>query len=447
MIATVLALAFIGAAALPLAVLLDPSMRWRARAGVAILLGFGVCASALFVFSLMGFHWSAARLIATLVLCLTLPLLSPRCRRALLVRGAPTRWSLAATVDCATLTLILLYAAFVALGPMAENDFLSIWGGKGKQFFETKSIDWRFLEDPNNDFIHPDYPLLVPLSFDAVALLTDSWDDQWLALLNAAFALALLLIMREAMEEETGSELKASVGTLVLSSVVLSPWVGLAEQPMIAYSTAGLLFLRRGESRGRPLVLAAVLLGLTTQVKNEGLTLCIAALIACILLRKMRSARSAALALVAAIPWLIERHHRHLATDLLRGDWLAHVASNLSNAGVILRTLTAVHVTTTLFWAALAACLLVARKRVAREPLLLVVVVIQLFFFLMIYAGTPNDVLWQIRWSWERLVGQLLPIVTFAAVLGLLDMSPSKEPSGATAFRDEPNPPSIPSSS
>src|SRR5204862_5149758 len=98
-------------------------------------------------------------------------------------------------LDVPTLVAILGFAFFATAAPLWEWDFWAIWGMKARVFLERGAIDWRFLESPWNSYVHPDYPLLVPLNFDFIALLNGSWSDRWLGLLSVAWAVALLLII------------------------------------------------------------------------------------------------------------------------------------------------------------------------------------------------------------------------------------------------------------
>ena len=75
------------------------------------------------------------------------------------------------------------YALYATLAPLWEWDFWAIWGLKARVFLEAGGIDWHFLESRWNAFAHPDYPLLVPLNFDFVALINGGWSDRWLGLL------------------------------------------------------------------------------------------------------------------------------------------------------------------------------------------------------------------------------------------------------------------------
>src|SRR5207253_7119 len=108
-------------------------------------------------------------------------------------------------LDLATLISLAAYAVYATLAPLWEWDFWAIWGLKARVFLEHGGIDWRFLESRWNAFTHPDYPLLVPLNFDFVALIGGGWSDRWLGILFVAYAVALLLIARALAARETSA--------------------------------------------------------------------------------------------------------------------------------------------------------------------------------------------------------------------------------------------------
>src|SRR6185295_18194043 len=82
-------------------------------------------------------------------------------------------------VDVATLATIAAHVAYATLARVWEWDFWAIWGLKARAFYEIRTIDWRMLASPWNDFVHPEYPLLLPLNYLHVALLNGEWNDRW----------------------------------------------------------------------------------------------------------------------------------------------------------------------------------------------------------------------------------------------------------------------------
>src|SRR5438270_11239478 len=148
---------------------------------------------------------------------------------------------------------------------------------KARVFLERGGIDWRFLESPWNSYVHPDYPLLVPLNFDFVALLNGGWSDRWLGLISVAWAAALLLIVRDLAARES-TIVPSALVTLAIAGLAASRYPGLAEGPMIAYGAAGVLFIRRAlhVDDSASWLHGASLLGLAANLKNDGVALLVA---------------------------------------------------------------------------------------------------------------------------------------------------------------------------
>jgi len=239
----------------PLAMLLDPQSEWPLRSGFAFLLGSAACGLSLLILSLTEIRWSLVSLLCAAALMAVVGWVSTR-RRAIGPAPPPaippdriTR--LGAVADSLSAVLVAGYALFATRAPTVEYDFIGIWGVKAREFWVAGGIDWRFLENPFNEFAHVDYPILLPLIFDVQTLIRGAWDDRWLGLLFVAYGAAALLVARSFLIEEGGRAL-ASIATLALMSSAFSPWLGLAEGPVVACGTGGLLFIRRGLQRARP---------------------------------------------------------------------------------------------------------------------------------------------------------------------------------------------------
>jgi hypothetical protein len=90
---------------------------------------------------------------------------------------------------------VLLYMLRALTEPMWSNDFLAIWGLKGKTIFEMRGLpDW--LRDPAlAGFSHPEYPLGLPLFYAGAASLLGRWDDHAMALAFPFFQAATLALL------------------------------------------------------------------------------------------------------------------------------------------------------------------------------------------------------------------------------------------------------------
>ncbi|MDQ6800039.1 MAG: hypothetical protein M3041_04295 [Acidobacteriota bacterium] len=367
------------------------------RIGEAYLLGIGIQAAILIVLP-----WSRPILITAILLeCGALaPLLLRRHESG----GEPPH----SIIDLATMILIAGYARFATMAPPTEIDFICIWGLKAEKFFVAHGIDWNFLAQPFNAFAHADYPLLVPLAYDFQSVIAGAWIDRWAGALNIGCGLAALLIIRSELKGWSGA-----LAALILMPLVFSPYIGDAEGPLIAYSIAGVLGIRRGENIAR----SAVFLGLAASCKNEGLTLIAAVAIAMLIARVPGLILRLWPAVVIPLPWLIMSRVHGLRSDLAESGVIERIVSHITNPAPMLQAMATYPPGRILFWIGLIAALLIgARRVVSDERFLASVIALQLLAFIAAYVITPHDVSWHVRWSWERLVLQVTPLVTFLAI-------------------------------
>jgi hypothetical protein len=368
------------------------------RIGEAYLLGIGIQAAILIVLP-----WSRPIVIGAIILeCGALaPLLLRRYKSG----GKPPH----SILDLATLILIAGYARFATMAPPVEIDFICIWGLKAQKFFVAHGIDWNFLAQPFNAFAHADYPILVPLAYDFQAIVAGGWIDRWAGALNIGCGIAALLIIRSELKGWKGA-----LAALILMPLVFSPYVGDAEGPLIAYSIAGVLGLRRRENITR----SAVFLGLAASCKNEGLTLIAAVAIAMLIAGVPRLIPKMWPAIAIPLPWLIVSRLHGLRSDLAESGLIERIVSHITNPAPMLQAMATYPPGHIIFWIGLVTALLIGIRRVVGdERFLASVIALQLLAFIAAYVITPHDVSWHVRWSWERLVLQVTALVTFLAIV------------------------------
>jgi hypothetical protein len=322
-----------------------------------------------------------------------------------------SRWSTWNLADVFTAVLVAGYAKLALAAPPIENDYLLIWGVKAKEFFFAGGIDWPWLESPINHTAHPDYPVLLPLVYDAFALLSGGWNDRWIGVITVAYGLAALLVVRGILADELPKPW-CVLATAGLMPLVFSPYVGMAEAPLVAYALAGMLFVRRGETlRG------AVHLGFAAFTKNEGLTLIVAVAIALMAARRWRDVPRLWPAIVIPLPWLVLRTMHGLQTDLLVSGVLERLIARLSDPWPVFSAMARHPAGHALFWIGIALVWLIGwRWTVTRERFLTVSILLQLLFFAGAYFVSPRDLEWHVQWSWERIVRQLMPGIALLAI-------------------------------
>jgi hypothetical protein len=416
----ILAIAILTAAGLPVARWLEPSLGWRARIGVAFMAGSGSATLLMLLASLTGIRWSLAVVVIglALVAIATIPisLRAPANDRAPL-RAHP----LAFVADAATLLSVAGYALFATVARPWEWDFWAIWGLKAKEFFIARGVSFEFLGRPDNVFSHPDYPPLVPLVYDVVAMIEGKWDDRWMGAITVAFAVAMLLVMREELERQCGSALVGALGTLAISGAACCAWVGLGEGPLVALASSGLLIMSRGlrENSARAIVAGSVLLGLSGLAKNEGVSFVVAAIVVTLVFERHRWKLVALPAAATVAPWLAARLAIAATTDVFEGGFAARAAERLSDPIGFVSTLAGGMFERPELWLILALLVALHPAAAKRERFLLGVVVLQALSYVAVYAGTLNDLASHVQSSLGRVSSHLAPLAVVVAVLAI----------------------------
>jgi hypothetical protein len=415
----VVALLVVFAVGLAIAGRLDVEASGSLVAGEAILFGIGAAAAVLLALSIAHVPWSPAALLIGLLL---VALICTPWKRPIAI--SIPRMPLAAwPFIVLTIVLVAGYATFATMAPLWEFDFIGDWGLKARAFFTARGIDWNFLEHPFHHDIHPDYPPLLPLAFDLLAVMRGAWNDQASGLISVAFAIALLLVVHRVAREETESPIAAAFITAAMVPLACTPWIGLAEGPLVAYVTTAVLLLRWG--RVTP---AAVLLGLAASTKNEGLTFIVAVVIALAVTKRARKIPRLWPAVAIPLPWMLLRFAHHLSTDITEGNVASRVVQHLGDPLPLLTALARYPVGKPLFWIGVAVALIVLRHELfARERLALLVIAIQFAFYIGAYLASPHDLDWHLKWSWERLVSHLTPLLAFVLLVNLFRRDPLRE--------------------
>ncbi len=170
---------------------------------------------------------------------------------------------------------VLLYLLRALTEPMWSNDFVAIWGLKGKTIHAAGAVPRRLFEDPALGFSHPEYPLGLPFLYAGVSFLTGAWDDHAMALLFPIFQIATLAALFGWLRRHGASRAVAwlAAGILACFEPLYSAFMtGMAEVPLslgLLLFGAALGDTLEGEPGAyRRLAVASALI---TATKNEGL--------------------------------------------------------------------------------------------------------------------------------------------------------------------------------
>lgn len=430
MIAALLALLTLLVVGIPLTLAIDRTLRGTLLLGTAFLIGSGWAAVVLLVLSLLGIAWTPVSVAAATLLPPALLFFTTGGR----ILQSPaidldsedrqrTSW-LTAIATAATLVILIAYAVFSTLAPLWEWDFWSFWGLKARVFYEHGGIDWEFMRRPLNRFANADYPLLLPLLFDFIAVASGAWEDRWIGLLYPLWAGSVLLVVHSFLHRSTRSRLLAALGTLALTGFATSRWVGMGEGPLIAYSAAGLLFLRDGFAAERwdRVRLGAVLLGFAGFSKNEGIALVAATAAALFLTQRGRRFGLVHLWPAAVLPllWKMLQHLFALQSSYLgvTSSTADRILQRLGNPEEMLVAFLRQYPDRHEAWIVMLIVFAVTvRTWLREETMLMSVAGIQMIIFVAVYFSTSYPVGWHIRNSWNRLGSQVALPLGFVAML------------------------------
>jgi hypothetical protein len=220
---------------------------------------------------------------------------------------------LRAVLAALVLAGVLLYALRALTEPMWSNDYLAIWGLKGKTIHATASVPARLFSDPSLGFSHPEYPLGLPFLYAGVAFLTGRWDDHAMALLFPLFQAATLAALFGWLRRRGASPVAALLAAAILSGfepLYSAYMTGMADVPLslglLLFGTALVDALDGDPGALRRLAVASALIAAT---KNEGLFFAAAGCALALLAGRPRRWRVA----LAALPTALAVHALHLA--------------------------------------------------------------------------------------------------------------------------------------
>ena len=170
---------------------------------------------------------------------------------------------------------VLLYLLRALTEPMWSNDFVAIWGLKGKTIHAAGAVPRHLVEDPAFGFSHPEYPIGLPFLYAGVSFLRGGWDDHAMALLFPIFQLSTLAALFGWLRRRGASRGSAWAAAALLACFepLYSAFLtGMAEVPLslgLLLFGAALADALEGEPGAyRRLAVASALI---TATKNEGL--------------------------------------------------------------------------------------------------------------------------------------------------------------------------------
>jgi hypothetical protein len=332
---------------------------------------------------------------------------------------------------------VTLYALRALTEPMWANDFVAIWGFKGKTLFAEREIPDRLFRWLSLSFSHPEYPLGLPILYAGIAFLLGRWDDHAMALLFPFLQVATLLLLYGWLRRRGAGRPLALAAAALLSQfepLYRAFTTGMADVPL----SLGVLLLgtaladrieRTDRGASRRLALAALV---CTATKNEGLYFVAAAFLVGALSAYSRKGFAARAAGVLALPAaLVVAAHRLIRGSLPLRDF---DFSLLSKPAVLLPRLaesiaSAVSGTPPAAWVGLVALgILVAAGRAspAGAPLLLLAACgFAAYLFLPSLAVEGPE--WLVETAFFRTTAALAPLVAAGVTVRLVPVFVKRE--------------------
>ena len=345
---------------------------------------------------------------------------------------------------------VAVYALRALTEPMWSNDFIAIWGLKGKTIWGSGGYPESFYRSTPFEFAHPEYPLGLPLLYAGLAFLTGRWDDHAMALLFPFLQAATLLVLFGWLRRRGVAPVAAGLTTAILAwfEPLYSAFLtGMAEVPlafgMLLFGTALADTLDETDAgAARRLALASALIAAT---KNEGLFLAaVGFLVALAFGRAAARWKGAAAALLPALavralhlPWRSRLPLADLEAGLFSRD---RVWDALTAAGGLLGPAAWIGL-------ALVVVLIAAGDRVAAGDRLLLLVAASLAAYLVIPAFAVRGPAWLVETTLRRTAAGLAPLAAaaIAARFSGASSGSGRDPR-ASAGSPEPPPPSTPES-
>jgi hypothetical protein len=409
-------------------------LAWGFAAGLVLLAG-----SVAFVFSFHGTPgWLSFLVLAAVV---GLPARLFRFRDRAPESAEPPESEGERRASAVLLAILLLGVAFYALRaltePMWANDYVAIWGFKGKTFFAERAIPDRLFRWLSLSFSHPEYPLGLPMLYAGIAFLLGRWDDHALALLFPFLQVATLSVLYGWLRRRgTGRPLALAAAALLsqFEPLYRAFTTGMADVPL----SFGVLLLgtsladrieRTDRGASRRLALAALV---CTATKNEGLYFVAAAFLVAALSAFSRRGFAARAAAILALPAaVVIAAHRLIRGSLPLRDF---DFSLLSRPGALLPRIaesiaSAVGQTPPAAWIGLAALgiLIAVGRESPAGSALLALAACGLAAYLFLPALAVQGPAWLVETAFFRTTAALAPLVAAGVAVRLVPVFVKRE--------------------
>ena len=338
---------------------------------------------------------------------------------------------------------VALYALRALTEPMWANDYLAIWGLKGKTLFAERAIPARLFQWTSLRFSHPEYPLGLPFLYAGISFLFGRWDDHAMALLfpfTQVATLAALFGWLSRRGAGRGLSLAAAALLSLFEPLYRGFTTGMAEVPL----SFGFLLLgtslcdridRVDRAATRRLALASLLCAGT---KNEGLFLVAAGLLVAALSLFSRRGVVARAAAVLALPAaVVAAAHRLVRGSLPLSDFdftlLRRPAELFPRIGEALSAAVRGTPPAAVVGLVAVAVLIAAGRPSPAGARLLALAACALAAYLFLPSLAVAGPAWLVETAFFRTTAALAPLVAAGIAVRLVPLCPSGGSSGSAA--------------
>jgi hypothetical protein len=356
----------------------------------------------------------------------------------------------------------VIYAfIYGVIPPISSWDAYQTWFFKANVFFKDKGVVASFFKTP---LVHPDYPLLVPLSaawvYTCLGYINDVlvravYPLQYVSLLlifyyfvkkmssvRTALVFSALLSMTPIIMVH-GAGLPVRIGELYTGDLV-----GYADLALSIYflAAAGFFHLYVTEGRKAQLVLTALFLGLAAWTKDEGTVFALFGGLMVMVHMALGGKTSktgwtgfllfVGMLFLTAGPWAVYKRMLHIPGEYERSIGPATFINNLNRLpaifsfmGFILFEKVSLYNFT---WYAYVASNIAGFKRSFRRPVLFLNLFLfaQMSVYVFVFVITYLDLDFHLKTSVDRLALQLTPLAMLIVAANLSGFLRSKKPAG-----------------
>jgi hypothetical protein len=227
--------------------------------------------------TITGIQWTRAIVIIALAIVAGTGFAAIRGKRSL----PHSRAGGASMAAIGVIALVVVYGLLTAR--MSAGDLHFFWGPKSILFFQSGGVKLSILTSTIHRYMHPDYPLLLPLlySWSQIVSRQFSW---WAALLAAGvFVFGSVIVLRSTSGDNAVAVfMAAALGYTVARGYA----AGAADPLLLLFETLTLCALVFIEDERTQTILAALGLAGAAATKIEGATFAIAVVIALIVVKR-----------------------------------------------------------------------------------------------------------------------------------------------------------------